>query len=36
MENLVKLPKELCNKIFDCEFEIDIGNVSEQMITQTV
>ncbi len=29
----LKLPNELCQQIFNNEFEIDIGNVSEQIVT---
>lgn len=32
----LKLPNDLCQQIFNNEFEIDIGNVNEQIITHTV
>lgn len=32
MENpqiCLKIPNELCQNIFNCEFELDIGNITE-------
>lgn len=38
MENApdLKLPNHLCQQIFNNEFEIDIGNLSEQIVAETV
>lgn len=32
----LKLPNELCQQIFNNEFEIDIGNVNEEIISKTI
>lgn len=32
----MKLPNDLCQQIFNNEFEIDIGNVSEQIVARTI
>ncbi len=36
MENQVRLPSELCDRIFAHEFEIDTGNLTEELLTKIV
>lgn len=31
----VKIPNELCQKIMNCEYEIDSGSFNEQMVIKT-
>lgn len=35
-EAYLKIPNELCQEIFNCEFELDIGNISEHMISRSI
>lgn len=35
-EAILKIPNELCQHIYNCEFEIDIGNVDEHLIAKTI
>lgn len=36
MENQIRLPSELCDRIFSLEFEIDTGNLTEELLTNIV
>jgi hypothetical protein len=36
MEKEIRLPSELCDRIFTLEFEIEIGQLSETAISRTI
>lgn len=36
MEKIVRLPTEICDRIFASEFEIDTGTLSQELLTDAV
>ena len=36
MEIAIKLPNELCERIIASEFELDVGEVTEELISKTI
>ena len=35
-ESNVKVPNELCQSILNCELELEIGNISENLVSKII